>query len=207
MRELGFDFCPVCAEAVVLGFSELRYLVDDVTPAEGTVVPASGTTFLSAVVPALSDLSVSWSVDGVTVDGAVTSELAFDPTALGLADGPHAITVTVSDDTPLVRTSVDGLMTGAFTRNLVVDSTLPPVGGEGGAGGASGSAANGSGGAGADDGDREEADAGCSCRAGGAATARGDLVFALLALLVVGRRARGGGRARSGVGGGGGRRR
>ena len=189
MRELGFDFCPVCAEAVVLGFSELRYLVDDVTPAEGTVVPASGTTVLSAVVPALSDLSVSWSVDGVIVEGAVTSELAFDPTALGLADGPHAITVTVSDDTPLVRTSVDGLMTATFTRNLVVDSTLPPVDGEGGAGGAS-SAGNGSGGAGSDDGDREEGHAGCSCRIGGAAAARGNPLLALLALLALGRRRR-----------------
>ncbi len=189
MRELGFDFCPVCSEAVVLGFSELRYLVDDVTPAEGAAIPAKGPSLVTAVVPALEELGFAWSVDGVPVDGAVTAELALDPTALGLGDGAHAITVTVHDTTPLVRTDDDGLMTATFTRTLVVDSTLPPVGGEGGAGGAGG-AASGAGGAPSDGDEPEKDDDGCGCLIGGEAVGHEGFVFALAALFVLRRRRR-----------------
>ncbi len=136
MRELDKDFCPVCSEAMVLGFSELSSLVDDVTPGEGAAIPAVGATEFTLAAPALADLSFTWAVDGAPLPATGLSA-SVDPSALGLADGPHQIVVVAEDETPLVRVDPDGLMSETFTRQFVVDSTLPPVGsGAGGSGGA-----------------------------------------------------------------------
>lgn len=185
MRELGFDFCAVCSEAMVLGFSELRILVDDVSPAEGTAIPGKGPSQVTAAVPALPDLTFSWAVDGAVVPGEVASTFALDPSVLGLADGPHQITVTVHDATPYVRTDPEGVMTATSTRSLVVDSTLPPIGGEGGSGGAGAGRPGPK--PGGDDESAEEDD-GCGCAVPG--TRSGSAAAGILGLSVLALRRR-----------------
>jgi len=169
MRELGREFCPVCAEAMVLGFAELRALIDETSPPDGTAIPAVGPSPLSVTVPELADLDFVWSVDGVITswDGSV---LPLDPAVLQLADGPHTVSVTVRDETALVRSDPEGLLEETATWTVVVDSSLPPVGGAGGGG---------EGGAPPDEDPPAEDDAdedGCSCgSAGGPASSTGAL--------------------------------
>lgn len=165
MRELNVTFCPVCAEAMVKSFSELSLLIDSPVPASPAVIPAQGPTPFTATIPALGDLAFTWAVDGQMV-GNTDPSFPLDPSALGLADGPHKVALTVYDGSPLVRSDPDGVMTETFTWDIAVDSTLPPVGGSGGAGGSGGS--GGSGGAGGGGGAGGNGDDGsCDCRSAG----------------------------------------
>ncbi len=173
MRELNITFCPVCAEAMVKRLSAMSLLIDAPTPASPVVIPAQGPSPFTATFPALADLVFAWAVDGQPVAGNGKA-LALDPSALGLADGPHQVTLTVYDATPLVRNDPDGVMQETFTWSVAIDSTLPPATGSGGAGGTGGSGVGGgdggdgggnggSGGGGDDDRTRFL----CNCRAAG----------------------------------------
>ena len=167
MRELNVTFCPVCAEAMVRRFSELSLLIDAPSPASPAIIPAKGKSPFTATIPALSDLTFSWSVDGQPVAGA-DKTLPLDPSALGLADGPHQVTLTVYDASPLVRADPKGVMTETFTWSVAVDSSLPPANGAGGAGGEGGAGVGGAGGnGGGGGGGGGGPDTVCSCRAAG----------------------------------------
>jgi MYXO-CTERM domain-containing protein len=188
MRELGKDFCSVCSEAMVLGFSSISVLVDGVTPPDMTAIPAKGPSSFSVITPALTTLEYTWTVDGVAVDGtAATVEI--DPSAIGLGDGPHQITVSIHDATPLVRNDPTSIMTESFSWSFVVDSTLPPIGGEGGAGGAPPSDKPDD-----DDGEDDETeDDGCGCAVVGATeSSAGGLLMLALILSIWRRRRRAG---------------
>lgn len=172
MRELNHTFCQVCAEAMVLGFSKLSLLIDAPSPALDAAIPAKGATPFTATIPALSDLMFSWAIDGNPVDGA-DKILGVDPSALGLADGPHDVALTVYDATPLVRDDPDGVMKETVTWKVTVDSKLPPIGGGGGGGGGAGGGAGGGtnaggGGAGTGGGNGDPGD--CGCRTAGETT-------------------------------------
>lgn len=160
MRELNVAFCPVCAEAMVKSFSELSLLIDAPVPASPAAIPAEGATPFTATIPALSNLTFTWTVDGQMVPEA-GPVLALDPSALGLADGPHKVDLTVYDATPLVRNDPTGVMKETFTWDVAVDSSLPPIGGSGGAGGGGGGGGTGGGGSGG------SGDGPCGCRAAG----------------------------------------
>jgi hypothetical protein len=154
MRELNHTFCQVCAEAMVKQFSKLSLLIDAPSPASPGSIAAEGATTFSATIPALDNLMITWSIDGKQAQGSGSS-LQVDPKALGLADGPHKVTLDVYDATPLVRSDPDGVMKETFTWDVSVDSKVPPTG-AGGSGGAAGAgvgggttSAGGSGGAGA----------------------------------------------------------
>jgi hypothetical protein len=162
MRELGITFCPVCAEAMVKSFSSLSLLIDAPVPASPAVIPAKGPTPFSATIPGLANLTFTWAVDGQMIENTAPA-FALDPTALGLADGPHTVDLTVYDGSPLVRSDPDGVMMEKFTWDVAVDSTLPPITGSGGAGGGGGGGAGGDGGAAGAGGDAPS-DPSCGCR-------------------------------------------
>lgn len=154
MRELDHTFCQVCGEAMVKQFHALSFLIDAPSPASLAAIPAKGATDFSATIPALADLMFSWTIDGAPT-AITTPSFSVDPSALGLADGPHKIALTVYDATPLVRDDPGGLLKETFTWDVKVDSSLPPAGGAGGGGGGGGS----TGGAGG-----STEDPGCGCR-------------------------------------------
>ncbi len=158
MRELNHTFCQVCAEAMVLGFSKLSLLIDAPSPALDASIPAKGATPFTATIPALSDLVISWAIDGAPVDGT-DKTLAVDPSALGLGDGPHDVALTVYDATPLVHDDPDGLMKETVTWKVIVDSKLPPIGGSGGGGAGGGTSSTGGGGSGT-----TQDEPSCDCR-------------------------------------------
>ncbi|NUO52885.1 MAG: hypothetical protein HOV80_28910 [Polyangiaceae bacterium] len=187
MRELGKDFCSVCSEAMVLGFSSVSILIDGVEPPDMTAIPAEGASAFTVTTPALSTLEFAWTVDGVAVEGT-SATVEIDPSAIGLGDGPHTITVSVHDATPLVRTDPESIMTESFSWSFVVDSTLPPIGGEGGAGGAGGAPPKKP-----DDGDGEDdetEDDGCGCAVAGATESSAGGLLMLALILSVWRRRR-----------------
>ncbi len=187
MRELGKDFCSVCSEAMVLGFSQVSVLVDGVAPADMTAIPAKGPSPFMVTTPALSTLEFAWSVDGAVVEGT-SATVEIDPSAIGLADGAHQISVSIHDATPLVRSDPTSIMTETFSWSFVVDSTLPPIGGEGGAGGAPPSDSD------DDDGEDDESeDDGCGCAVPGATEdGAGGLLMLALVLAAWRRRRRAG---------------
>ncbi|MFO0592124.1 MAG: M64 family metallopeptidase [Polyangiaceae bacterium] len=182
MRELNHTFCQVCAQAMVIGFSKLSLLIDAPSPALDAAIPGKGATSFSATIPALSDLMITWTIDGNPAVGT-GGTLAVDPSALGLADGPHAIGLAVYDATALVRDDPDGVMKEAITWNITVDSNLPPIGGEGGAGGSTSTSSGGTGGT------KNEGDCGCQTPGSSGAGASPWLAVAAAALAMrLGRR-------------------
>ncbi len=71
MRSLNRPFCPICAEAHVLEFTDQMMLVDDYDPYPWTphtigVVP---TTFSVTPLP-FDDLGIEWALDGTPIPGA-----------------------------------------------------------------------------------------------------------------------------------------
>lgn len=150
MRELNHTFCQVCSEAMVKQFHALSMMIDAPLPASPATIPAKGSTAFTATIPALSDLMFSWTIDGAPAS-VTDGSFDVDPSALGLADGPHQITLAVYDATPLVRDDPGGLLKETHTWEVTVDSSLPPIGGEGGAGGGGGAGG-------------VIADPGCGCR-------------------------------------------
>jgi len=177
MRELHVPFCPVCAEAMVKRFSELSRLIDAPSPASPLIVPGDGAVDLTATVPALADLTFTWTIDGelLPTSGAT---LTLDPAAGALAEGTHEVTLTVYDASPLVRSDPAGVMKESFTWLVAVEAVAPSSTGSGGSGG------SGVGGGG-------EAPA-CSCRAAGQDGGEpvGWLLFGLLPIAVSARRRR-----------------
>ncbi len=175
MRELDIPFCSVCAEAMVKQFSTMSLLIDAPDPAGMVVIPGKGPSVFTATIPALSDLVFSWAVDGQPIEGSSKS-LGIDPSKLNLADGPHTVTLTVVDATPLVRNDPSDVMRESYTWNVGVDSKLPPATGSGGAGGTGGSGgAGGSAGAGVGAGASGETggetnSGACACRAAAASS-------------------------------------
>lgn len=144
MRTLDVTFCPVCAEAMAKQFSALSLLIDAPSPASPVTIPAEGTSTFTATIPALSNLTFTWTVDGEMVAGADKS-FGLDPSALGLADGAHQLGLTVYDATPLVRDDPDGVMKETFTWEITVDKDLPAASSGNGGGGGTGGGGGGSG--------------------------------------------------------------
>lgn len=110
MRSVDYDYCAVCAEALVLGVWARIEPIDDATPQPGVVAmmlesPASYPVRLGVEVVGVDGagdgLTVTWSLDGTAVGQG--PELLLDPVGLGLDLGQHQLSVAVSDDATWVR--------------------------------------------------------------------------------------------------------
>jgi hypothetical protein len=99
MRSLGRPFEEVNAERLVRHVYRFVRPIDAATPAGKHALDAS--FFVDPVDPVGHALDVQWSLDGVAIPGATGH--TFDSANLALASGPHVLSVTVVDNTPLVR--------------------------------------------------------------------------------------------------------
>jgi hypothetical protein len=110
MRDLDSDFCPVCAEAMVLAFYGFVEPVDSYVPTDETItVDYHGAVdfWIEAVAPEPDTLEYVWTVDGAelatTADGAYLLEV-------DLIDvGEHLVEVTVRDVSEMIRHDPEGL--------------------------------------------------------------------------------------------------
>lgn len=108
MHGLGYDFCPICREAMVLAFWRHASLVESRSPAEAapTLGACSGATF-TVTTPQLTGttLEVSWSLDGAAAGSGPS--LAIPPGRL--VPGRHVVEAIVRDPTDGVRNDPEGL--------------------------------------------------------------------------------------------------
>ena len=104
MRSLDRPFDAVAREQFVLGFYGAVDPLDDWSHRDEIVLTDVYDPFWAETVS--DDLvGLAWSVNGAFVGSAD----ALDVVALGLAPGTHEISVTATDDTPLVREGKDAL--------------------------------------------------------------------------------------------------
>lgn len=124
MRSLGRPFNLPSTEALIIEFYHSVRPIDDSTPAG---VPLNPDAVIEAqlVQPVSHMLTVRWILDGATIIGATESQL--DLATLSFSPGTHAVTLVVSDDTPLVRneTARATWMTQSRTWTVLVPDPQP----------------------------------------------------------------------------------
>ncbi|MFN0241622.1 MAG: M64 family metallopeptidase [Planctomycetota bacterium] len=100
MRSLGRPFNLPSIEALII---EMYKIVDPIDTASSTLVAYDGTEtlFVTPMVPVGHSLVVQWSLDGIDIPGATGTTL--DLGSLGLGPCDHTVSVTVRDNTTLVR--------------------------------------------------------------------------------------------------------
>lgn len=115
MRSLGRPFEQVNVEQIVFNIYQQVSPIDSVSPTPGGTLPACTTLSVVRLQPAGHNLSVQWSIDGLSVPGA--TNVTFRPETAGLSPGQHTVTVTVVDNTTRVRDEVvrAALMTDSRT--------------------------------------------------------------------------------------------
>lgn len=113
MRSLGQNFCPVCAEAMLLSMYSKLVIFDAVYPASTNLVVAGSVELaVQPIIPA-KFLKVQWTVNGV--DTGVTETVA----SLNLPPGDNVVVCTVWDTNSAFL--VEKRPTSSFTWNI--DST------------------------------------------------------------------------------------
>jgi hypothetical protein len=140
MKNLGQPFCPVCSEGLVRAFWNLpnTHLIDDAAPPSNVQASACAATTFSVTTPTLtpSTLTFAWTLDG---QPQMANTASFVVAPRMLAEGRHAVTVTVKDETTLVRSDPKGLLHEQREWTLTVtacgDASVPAD--SGGAGGSS----------------------------------------------------------------------
>ncbi len=106
MRSLGVNLCPVCKQQHILRFHSFTQIADSVDPTTAGThdVPLVGTTFTATPLPIFS-LTYAWTIDGVPVGGASSPSLLITPAMIGQDNVNKTLRLTITDPTPLVRTS------------------------------------------------------------------------------------------------------
>ena len=142
MQTLDLPFCPVCTEALVRAFWNLKnvHLIDETEPAGELATSRCADQTFSVKTPIItpSTLSVSWTVDNKLQSESSASLVI---AAGALSAGPHTIVATVKDTTALVRNDPDGKLSEAHTFGYSVPDCTMGAGGAAGAdtdGGAAG---------------------------------------------------------------------
>jgi IgA Peptidase M64/Carbohydrate binding module (family 6) len=129
MRTLGVPFEQVNVEAHVKRIYNLVSPIDAVSPEPGVVQVHQGDTIsfsVSAPSPLTHGMDVAWSVDGTRAG----SGPVFGFAGSDFSPGPHTLTVTVADSTPLVRNDPAGVLRASETWSVEVLASGPrPFGG------------------------------------------------------------------------------
>jgi MYXO-CTERM domain-containing protein len=147
MRDLGSEFCSVCAEQFVRSFwsfDNIR-MIEAALPVETNVqVDSCDPILLSATTPPItpSTYRYTWTVDGQMLP-ELTSQVQLQPAAL--KQGSHDVELLVEDATELVRTDPNNLLKDERSWTVTVSRSdcVVASGGMGGAGGAAGASAAG----------------------------------------------------------------
>jgi MYXO-CTERM domain-containing protein len=183
MRDLGSEFCSVCAEQFVRSFwsfDNIR-MIEAALPIEASVqVDSCDPVLLSATTPPIapSTYRYTWTLDGQMLP-ETTSQVQLRPAAL--EPGSHRVELLVEDATELVRADPNNLLkdehswTVTVSRNDCASGGMSGTAGSAGAPGAgmagTSSAGGGAGGAGGAAGGTGGADVGGAPVAGGASMA------------------------------------
>ena len=185
MRDLGSEFCSVCAEQFVRSFwsfDNIRMIEAAVPPETSVQVDSCDPILLSATTPPItpSTYRYTWTVDGQMLPEP-TSQVQLQPAAL--KQGSHEVELLVEDATELVRADPNNLLKDEHSWTVTVSRSdcVDPSGGMGGAAGSAGGAgapgggmagtSGAGGGAGGTAGSAGGVDAGGASMAGGAVTA------------------------------------
>jgi hypothetical protein len=122
MRSLYVPFCRICTEALVLSFYSHLRPIDGFSPRTTYITFTNNQLQLFSVTnlqPATHPLRVQWLTNGVPIPEATNPALAILPTDLG--NGTNKVQVTVTDDTPMVRTDPNRLLVQSLTWTAKVD--------------------------------------------------------------------------------------
>lgn len=101
MRALQQPFNLPSCEGLIIEIYKLVHPIDDATPPEDLTLTGAETLTLSLVQPIGHALDVQWSLDGAPLPAA--TEPVLDLADLPLAPGEHTVSVTVVDNTWMVR--------------------------------------------------------------------------------------------------------
>ena len=100
------DFCPICREALILGFYQFCHPVDSVLPAAGSTVTldGSGSKMLSMIPMRehASSLRFVWTLNGTPI--SIENDTLVDLSALSLNVGDHTLACEVKDTSNWIRT-------------------------------------------------------------------------------------------------------
>jgi MYXO-CTERM domain-containing protein len=141
MRDLGSEFCSVCAEQFVRSFWSFDNIqvIEAALPEQSSVqVDSCDPIMLSVTTPPItpSTYRYTWTVDGQLLP-ETTSQLQLEPATL--QQGSHDIDLLVEDTTELVRSDANDLLKDEHSWTVTV-SRSDCVVGSGGMGGAAGAA-------------------------------------------------------------------
>jgi hypothetical protein len=104
MRALGYPFCEVCIQQLLLSQCSKLSLVDSSYPSIAPITlvnTQSATLGVVPLVPVSHVLSVRWYINGLCVPGE--SLATYSPTGREVGNGTSAITGTISDNSQLVK--------------------------------------------------------------------------------------------------------
>lgn len=123
MRNLGRPFNLPSSEALIINFYDFVRPIDDATPA-GAILGPDDLVFVSPVEPIGHDLDIEWRLDQTPIELS-DPEISLCP--LQLQPGVYVLSVTVIDNTPLVRDEQARVDHMSETRQWVVHVELPPA--------------------------------------------------------------------------------
>lgn len=121
MRSLGIPLCAVCREQITRSLNSVVNVIESPQPANTAVtllVPNTQTFSFTNLVPPGNNPQVTWSVDGQPVPGQTGSSFVLDSTAI--APGAHTVSVTVRDQTAIVRQDPQNTLRDTRTWNVTV---------------------------------------------------------------------------------------
>jgi hypothetical protein len=104
MRSLGVPNCPVCREQITRTVNAVVDTIESPQPSQSPVTvvrPAAQTFSFTNLVPAAHNPLVTWSLDGVPIQGQSATSYSLATAAMTV--GLHSLTVEVRDQTTLVR--------------------------------------------------------------------------------------------------------
>jgi hypothetical protein len=121
MRSLGAALCRVCQENITKITNSIVDVIATTTPAATSVnvlVPTPQTFSFTHFVPAGNLPLITWKLDGAVIPGATGTSWTLNPATTTL--GTHTVTVSVKDQTLLVRSDPSNVMTETHTWNVNV---------------------------------------------------------------------------------------
>lgn len=125
MRSLGVPLCPVCREQISRTVNAVVSTIEQPQPA-GTqltlLIGAQQAFSFVNLVPAGNNPVITWHLDGQVLSGQNGTSYTLDTAPLAL--GPHTLTVTVQDQTPLVRQDPNNALRDTRTWNISVADPL-----------------------------------------------------------------------------------
>jgi hypothetical protein len=121
MKALGYSYCEVCGERLVLSQYNRVYPIEEVWPPEPTVEVPGNVPQVFEVIPIAPTAPfwhVEWQLDGVPVAGGPDLAYTFDP--LTLAPGTYTLEANISDTGDRVRFDQAGLLTDSHSWTVNV---------------------------------------------------------------------------------------